>query len=504
MKYAVKLNGTDIYTEAADKLLISPQADLSVGSAGSFEFIMPSNHANYGSINDSTLLASSIDVYEDGKLIFFGRPTSYEIDFYKQKRVSCEGALSYLNDSVFRYGHGTYTLSSMLSRILTSHNEQVGQNRKIYAGNILNISQADAISAQGSKFEWDSMSSYEALTQLLVDRYGGYLFTRKNGSGNIILDWVKDPSNLSSIIDVQGESKQPITYSVNLLDVKQSMDMSDYFTQVLPYGKEVATPNQVIIKDADEWDQWYEDNPDVTVDSEEVFRNNKGTVTKVIITWYDTDDYPRPDAYDTSGSPMTVRGVNNGSDIISSAAASTYGAITKVLNYSDEEDRIILKARAQAYLTDGQWDRLTIECSAADINGLDDNNYEPLQLGKMVQVTSTPHLINRQFPITKISYNLASGIKSVTLGTLQHQTLTEYTTRDDDDANNTKTKTSTKNNKKKSDTSKIKKLQSDVNKLKTNQQIGSSGGGSVGDGWNHVVTTALPASPASNTIYFIY
>ena len=108
MIYRVIMDGNDIRNyQEKPYILINPSLSMELNTAGSFEFTMPPSHAMYDAVKP---LASTIAVYEDETLLWFGRPVEIQIDFFKQKVVYCEGALAFFNDSVQR-PHEYYSIS---------------------------------------------------------------------------------------------------------------------------------------------------------------------------------------------------------------------------------------------------------------------------------------------------------------------------------------------------------------------------------------------------------
>lgn len=504
VKYRVVVDGVDIYDEEQDMQLISPTLELSLGAAGTFDFTLPPRHVFFDRVR---LLLSTIDVYDGNTRIWSGRPTSVETDFFNQRTYKCEGAMSYMNDSVFRRNKGKFPLNDMLRMIISAHNSQVAQNRQLQWGVVTmsDIAQQAYVTETGQiidtldrstgqvydmpYFDYDTMSCYEAINNILVGRFGGYVNMRYTNIG-IFVDWVKD------VGDIPGNSSGPvIQYSFNLKDAKQTFDISDYVTQVLPYGKECATPTKTEVAGAD-WDSWKEENEDAEYTTEFIY-NKKGNIKKIIVTEWGEDDYPRPDNYDKSGESCSIKAVNNGNDIIRSAAADIYGPITKVVTFSDIDDRNILYAKGVSYLMDQQFDRLTIECTAADFNDVSGVPFPTIQLGMYCHVISTPHLIDRVFPVSKISYDLNSGTKDITLGTQPKQTLTEFTATNANEIEITKYEAS------KSSSS----SSSNKNNVNTNAASGNYGGTGGDDGWAHVLCTMseyVNGSKNPNTIYLIY
>jgi hypothetical protein len=98
MIYRVIMDGNDILNyQEKPFILINPSLSMELNTAGSFEFTMPPAHAFYDMVRP---LSSTIEVYEDETLLWFGRPVEVETDFFKQKQIYCEGALSFFSDSV--------------------------------------------------------------------------------------------------------------------------------------------------------------------------------------------------------------------------------------------------------------------------------------------------------------------------------------------------------------------------------------------------------------------
>lgn len=161
-------------------------------------------------------------------------------------------------------------------------------------------------------------------------------------------------------------SNQPVQFGLNLLDLAQYMDGSDIITAVIPLGEE------------DE----------------------------------------------TTGERLTIKSVNGALDYIDSDAVSTYGRILAAVEFNGITDASKLLELGKQWLTDQQFDRLSIECDAAELYYLN-GDYTPFRVGQNIQVSSTPHLINKTFPLVKISVDLNSAKKQISIGTMPRKTLTE-------------------------------------------------------------------------------
>lgn len=357
MIYRVVLDGNDILDYSDINLsLISPVLEIEINNAGSLEFVMPPYHKYYDMIR---ILTSTVEVYEDDILIWFGRPISEKIDFFKQKKVYCEGALSFFNDSVMRpLEIDGSSLHSFFRTLIDSHNGQVASDRTFIVGN---ITIDDGTVYRKLNYE----STYDAIQNMCLSTNDGYLFIRKENGINYI-DWLKD---------MPYGCNQQIEFGINLLNYSSNFDASDFVTCVLPIGK---------------------------TDSE-------------------TDQ------------PLTIASINGGSDIIVSEAAQTYGKVTKPLSLSDISDPYELMNEGQKYLENSQFNALIIECSAADLHSMN-KTLDLFRVGQNVHCVSNPHLIDRDFPLSKMQINLDSAAKIITLGIIKRRTLTRIYKQESENA----------------------------------------------------------------------
>ena len=76
-----------------------------------------------------------------------------------------------------------------------------------------------------------------------------------------------------------------------------------------------------------------------------------------------------------------------------------------------------------AFHAGAQFDHLVIECSAAELH-LQNENYEPFRIGQMIRCRSIPHLIDKTFPLVKLTLRLDTAAKQITLGTAVRESLT--------------------------------------------------------------------------------
>lgn len=377
MKYQIKIDGEDVFDFDENHTLRSPVLQMELNAAGSLEFTMTANHINY---DLPKILTSDVEVWEDGSIIWFGRIVEIEVDIYNQKKIYCEGALAYFNDTIQRpyeydsYSYNTSTgdsgneandenqdtntndvidsegisIKDFFEILISNHNKYAPSNRQFTVG-VVEI--ADFFVYRKLDYE----TTFEALKKMCLDAEGGYLVTRKENGINYI-DWVKE---------VTGVSDQPIEFAVNLQDISQIMDYKDFKTAVIPIGEE-----------------------------------NENGVKATCIDENHTEDY------------------------LTSEAADTYGKIFQVVQFSGLTLPQDLYEAGEKWLKDKQWNNISIEVEASDLSYLSDD-YTSFKMGQNVHCTSTPNLIDKTLPIVKMQINLDSTSKQLTIGTIKHRDLTE-------------------------------------------------------------------------------
>lgn len=219
MSYKVLLDG-ELFSAsyAEDTAIIDPKVRLEVNKAGSFSFRMLPNHPHYDTVQ---LRTSVLDVYQNGELIFEGVPVSIDTDFWKRKRVTCEGELTFLNDSILRQLNPTHrTVTELLGDYLAEHNAQVDNWKQFQVGTV----------TVGTGLYLNRFTNYDTtLSQIaedLVDDLGGFLRVRHD-QGVRYLDYLDASPHTS---------KQVVHIGKNLTDLKTNLDTLDIATVLIPLG----------------------------------------------------------------------------------------------------------------------------------------------------------------------------------------------------------------------------------------------------------------------------
>lgn len=219
--YRVLLDGIDIYDPSQLPLTFTaPRVVCGLSDAGSFDFAMPKGHIFY---NNIIPYGSTIEVFEDGQSIFYGRPTLPKIDFYGNKQVHCEGALAFLNDVIVPpikvSGGAKITMKEYIEILFEYYNKTCRrEDRKLILGTV------NLASDQEAKHTWNYETCFDILKQAILPYTGSYTVTRR-ALGVTYIDFVY---RFNSLIN------QPIRLASNLLDMTKTGQ--EFYTAVMAKG----------------------------------------------------------------------------------------------------------------------------------------------------------------------------------------------------------------------------------------------------------------------------
>lgn len=405
MIYRVVLDDLyDLHTSDIDCMLLNPSLELEMNSAGSFNFTLPPAHPCWDRIE---ILKSTIDVYEDDDLIFTGRVANIDKNWNNERVVECEGALAYFNDSIHRQmkwenpipiavdpddqpEDPTQHRQNFLEDILDNHNVFVGNatNRQIHMGHIY-------VDPYLVTREVDYDKTLDILTRMCIDTNGGYFMIRKDPETHLLyLDWLKDFTE---------ESGQPASFGVNLLDFNTGLHAEDICTGVLARGAtvndQVVTLSNVELVDETTY-------PDMSVDH---------------YTTHDQDILWHREGVDTFGRVVQVHDFPD-------AQTDWKNGGQVVANSLFEE--------ARKWLEEKNTKVESIEVEVAELSWLQEG-VPKYKLGQIVEILDNIHMGGesynvRRLPMYKLSCDLSSGSKKVTLGRPPKKELTQISASNSD------------------------------------------------------------------------
>ena len=335
--YMVTCDNVTLYdTRDEDLVLIDPKVTLELNSPGSFTCKIPPTHPYY---NVPQKMLSRVTVYQDSEILFKGRITKDDTDYYNRKELYCEGELAFLNDTVQRPAeYHDLTPREYFAKIVEIHNSQVEADKQFEVGMVTVTNSTDNVYRYTN---WES--SLKTIKEDLIDNMGGYIRVR-NADGHRYLDYVKDYGVIN---------QQVIEFGENLLDFTRGIDMTDIATVVVPLGNRLEESSIPALEER-----------------------------------------------------LTIKSVNGGKDyVVNQDAVKKYGWIVKVVTWDDVTTPERLKSHGEKWLTDEQFENMTIEAKAVDLHYVDDTK-QPIRLGDSVRIVSEPHGLDKYFPVTKMTISL--------------------------------------------------------------------------------------------------
>lgn len=218
--YTIYADDALLYSPGDEELsVLSPVLETQCNAAGTLTFVLLPEHPLYNALHK---LRTRIRVMQDDEIIWRGRVLEAEIDFYRQKTVTCEGELTYLVDSVLHpYKLADYdgTAAGLFRLYLTRHNEAVSEAQQFQIGNV-DIETLSSVENTGYGNTWDEISDN------LIDIHGGFLRIRHE-DGARYLDWTKESGTSCG---------QVIRFGENLLDLSEYVSASEVVTCLIPYA----------------------------------------------------------------------------------------------------------------------------------------------------------------------------------------------------------------------------------------------------------------------------
>jgi phage minor structural protein len=202
--------------------LIDPILKEEVGKNQTFTFMISSLHPNKDKIIP---MSSEIFIYKDNVKITCCRMVSSESDLYNTEKVTCEGELAYLIDSLQRPYEYTGSLYNYFVQLLNAHNSEVEERKRFTVGNV---------TIAGTEITRSNAEYSNTMTELisqLTDINGGYLHVRYSGNTKY-LDYVSDYGGINT---------QVIRFGENILDLTKSVDPTKLITALVPTGATITS-----------------------------------------------------------------------------------------------------------------------------------------------------------------------------------------------------------------------------------------------------------------------
>lgn len=368
MRYQILCDNYCLYDSQLDGFQVeNPILSQEVNCVDEFKFTIYPDHPYFENISK---LSSLVTVYRDGSLIFKGRVIALEYGFHNEKKVTCEGTLAFLLDTIIRpfdfpndaqfkglnYDEDN-VIEYFLNWILKRHNDQAKNFQKIKLG-LVTVSDPNNYIARSSI---EYLSCFEVIKTRLLDTHGGFLVIRDDDGENV-LDYIEDFTRNGLKSGNKLVCTQKIEFGENLIDLVQESDASNVKTGIIPLGARLE--------------------------------DDEGTQTDAYLTIADL-----PDGVLSEGI------IKTGDHIINTTLSEEYGAIYETVKFEDVKIAENLQSRALSYIADSVKLKNSITIKAIDLK-LTNEQIGAFTPGQYVRCLSSPHGIDDLYLLQKIEIDM--------------------------------------------------------------------------------------------------
>lgn len=330
------------------------------GQSPTLSLTIQPTHPLWDNFSRDTVMLPSREVelfeVETGLVLFRGRVRAISMEFDGSKKLTCEGAMAYLNDTTVR-PYKTYDTdeiecdinapaeaNKLFEWFIEQHNAHVMNACEKF---IIGVN-AGANYGKLQRGTGTRPATLKEMRDKLEKACGGWLRVRYDATGSII-DWLPDTG--------AAEATQRVELGSNLLDLDTQVDGKDIYTAIVPVGK-----------------------------------TGKGS-----------DEHKVNVSAETAYVPFGF--AIQGDAVVDMAAVEKYGLIEKTMSYDLDKSQA-LADKAVADLAAGKLDD-SIEVSAFDLHNLNEQTL-PIDFLDRVFVKSEPHGIERYMICSGRTINLTN------------------------------------------------------------------------------------------------
>lgn len=358
--YILKYAGSVLHDPRTDVQISAGSLKEESGQSPTLSLTIQPTHPLWDSFTRDTVMLPNREVelveYETNIVLFRGRVRAISMEFDGSKKLTCEGAMAYLNDTTVR-PYKTYDTDEIECDI----NAPAEANKLFewfieqHNAHVMNACEKFRIGvnsgANYGKLQRGTGTRPATLKEMrdkLEKACGGWLRVRYDATGSII-DWLPDTG--------AAEATQRVELGSNLLDLDTQVDGKDIYTAIVPVGK-----------------------------------TGKGS-----------DEHKVNVSAETAYVPFGF--AIQGDAVVDMAAVEKYGLIEKTMSYDLDKPQA-LADKAVADLAAGKLDD-SIEVSAFDLHNLNEQTL-PIDFLDRVFVKSEPHGIERYMICSGRTINLTN------------------------------------------------------------------------------------------------
>lgn len=358
--YILKYAGSVLHDPRTDVQISAGTLKEESGQSPTLSLTIQPTHPLWDSFTRETVMLPNREVelfeVETGLVLFRGRVRAISMEFDGSKKLTCEGAMAYLNDTTVR-PYKTYDTdeiecdinapaeaNKLFEWFIEQHNAHVmNACEKFRIGVNAGANYGKLQRGTGTR-----PATLKEMRDKLEKACGGWLRVRYDATGSII-DWLPDTG--------AAEATQRVELGSNLLDLDTQVDGKDIYTAIVPVGK-----------------------------------TGKGSEERKVNVSAET-------AYVPFGF------VIQDDAVVDMTAAEKYGLIEKTMSYDLDKPQA-LADKAVADLAAGKLDD-SIEVSAFDLHNLNEQTL-PIDFLDRVFVKSEPHGIERYMICSGRTINLTN------------------------------------------------------------------------------------------------
>ena len=358
--YILKYAGSVLHDPRTDAQISAGTLKEESGQSPTLSLTIQPTHPLWDSFTRDTVMLPSREVelfeVETGLVLFRGRVRAVSMEFDGSKKLTCEGAMAYLNDTTVR-PYKTYDTDEIECDI----NAPAEANKLFewfieqHNAHVMNACEKFRIGvntgANYGKLQRGTGTGPATLKEMrdkLEKACGGWLRVRYDATGSII-DWLPDTG--------AAEATQRVELGSNLLDLDTQVDGKDIYTAIVPVGK-----------------------------------TGKGS-----------DEHKVNVSAETAYVPFGF--AIQGDAVVDMTAVEKYGLIEKTVSYDLDKPQA-LADKAVSDLAAGELDD-SIEVSAFDLHNLNEQTL-PIDFLDRVFVKSEPHGIERYMICSGRTINLTN------------------------------------------------------------------------------------------------
>ena len=358
--YILKYAGSVLHDPRTDVQISAGTLKEESGQSPTLSLTIQPTHPLWDSFTRGAVMLPNREVelveFETGIVLFRGRVRAISMEFDGSKKLTCEGAMAYLNDTTVR-PYKTYDTDEIECDINapTEANKLFEWFIEQHNAHVMNACEKFRIGvnagANYGKLQRGTGTRPATLKEMrdkLEKACGGWLRVRYDATGSII-DWLPDTG--------AAEATQRVELGSNLLDLDTQVDGKDIYTAIVPVGK-----------------------------------TGKGS-----------DEHKVNVSAETAYVPFGF--AIQGDAVVDMAAVEKYGLIEKTMSYDLDKPQA-LADKAVADLAAGKLDD-SIEVSAFDLHNLNEQTL-PIDFLDRVFVKSEPHGIERYMICSGRTINLTN------------------------------------------------------------------------------------------------